>query len=164
MHLVMLFLTLMFATSGHVEFRSVDGQIAVDGRVGEASFSSAAGTTECAPGAWDGARCDLYLVTLGEGLDVDEAVMIANQIVHGQRIATSQRIRFVTVTHELLHVYDGMDDGLINGSPGHPRPEKRPYSQIMADGSLALLSDFHWAEGDDAHWYVYEALRTGRLR
>jgi hypothetical protein len=58
-----------------------------------------------------------------------------------------------TLAHELIHAYDCVHNGRIDGSPGHPRPRVRP----------AGISDHHWAAGDDPHWYVHEVFRTGEL-
>ncbi|MGE3857545.1 MAG: hypothetical protein AB7G21_11385 [Dehalococcoidia bacterium] len=84
-----------------------------------------------------------------------------------------------TIIHELAHAYDGSDDGFLNGSPGHPRPET--YDEAV---ELAGYRDpweppawYCWGAKTDpfgrpleltealrhAEWYACEVARTGRL-
>lgn len=56
------------------------------------------------------------------------------------RIAPTASI--LTIYHELAHAKDCLDDGLLNGSPGAPRPAERP----------AWASDYCW--NDPAEWYA----------
>ena len=52
------------------------------------------------------------------------------------------------LVHEMAHAWDCIDDGVLNGSPGHQRPEIRP----------GLRADYCW--GLDVEWYACEVVRT----
>lgn len=56
--------------------------------------------------------------------------------------------------HELAHAYDCVDDGLLNGSPGH-----------APDIDWGMVCDRlgHPCPYWNAEWYAYEVVRTHRL-
>jgi len=74
--------------------------------------------------------------------------------------------------HEMGHLVDCLDDGLLNGSPGHPRPAR------WADG-LRILSSYGYAWNQakycwwggtpghdllpDAEWYACMVVATGDI-
>lgn len=57
------------------------------------------------------------------------------------------------VVHELAHAYDCLDNGLLDGSPGHPLPA---WSRDWVYFDMPP----YWA----AEHYAHEVVRTGRLR
>ena len=63
------------------------------------------------------------------------------------------------LTHELAHVWDGMDDGYFNGSRGHPysdRIAREFYGPGNPDAPVCL--------SNISEWYACETARTGETR
>jgi len=117
----------------------------------------------CAEWAWNQAAWEWwcpdrqFVITTRSGNGLDNAWMLVARYERGDRLPFLYHPRMhglLDLVHELIHLADGVDDGRINGSPGHTRPEERP----------AGIRDWHWAAGDDAHWYVWEVFRTGKLQ
>lgn len=93
--------------------------------------------------------------------------------------AQRQAAALTTLVHELAHVYDAMDDGVFNGSPGHPRPDGFAEALQRTGGRRPWEPSpwYCWAAGFDsrdtflapatdrarAEWYACEVARTGRL-
>ncbi|MDA0301853.1 MAG: hypothetical protein O2822_04945 [Chloroflexi bacterium] len=93
--------------------------------------------------------------------------------------ANEQAAALNTLVHELAHAYDGMDDGRLNGSPGHPRPptfeEARELTGVR--GAWEAPDWYCWGAETDplgrplnlsdelrhAEWYACEVARTGEL-
>jgi len=118
----------------------------------------------CARWVWDGRwTCpdDVWRIRLG---DVDTSTLIGQMVLE----------------HELAHVLDWMDDGMANGSPGHPRPGTFEEALALTGGRPPWEpTDWYcWAAGVDAHgtllapatdanraeWYACEVVRTGNLQ
>jgi len=65
--------------------------------------------------------------------------------------------------HELAHAYDGLHDGTLNGSPGHPRPRtlaaaRRYLPEHTARGEIG------YCYSNDVEWYACAVLEKLRLR
>lgn len=140
----------------------------------------AIGDTRCADwrltdGEW---RCpeNVWLIRVSPSMDFSAMSATGAGEAQQQR----QTLALATLVHELAHVYDGMDDGRLNGSPGHPRPDDFMRSLTLTNGRQPWEPSpwYCWAANADtggsldapatdearAEWYACEVTRTGRLR
>ena len=120
---------LLESTSGHVTFDSAAPMV---------NYGAYA-ETGCAVSAWDGYSCvgRQWIVKVGR-------LRIEDVLGSDERIA---RLTAENYIHELRHVVDGMDDGLVNGSP---RPVTYPWTGHCGS--------------NPAERYACDAVRTGVLR
>lgn len=102
-----------------------------------------------------------------------------NERRRSQSSAHEQAAGLNTLVHELAHVYDGMDDGRLNGSPGHPRPPSFEEARELTGprGPWEAPDWYCWGAETDplgrplaldedlrrAEWYACEVARTGSL-
>jgi len=98
-----------------------------------------------------GLGCEEGLATYYRPIDVSESVEI----------------------HELAHAFDCMDDGELNGSPGHPRPTlyRDAIQTLGIEHGRINNVRYCWWGGDGsgamyphAEWYACMVEATGRLR
>ena len=139
------------------------------------------GDTTCAEWVVDGGawRCpeNVWRVRIAPALDFATLGNL-DQLDGTEQLA--QATALTTLVHELAHAYDGMDDGALNGSRGHPRPDDFMEASRLTAGRQPWEPSpwYCWAAGADskgtlyappterarAEWYACEVARTGRLK
>ena len=143
-------------------------------------YGVAAGDTTCHRWEWNGGwDCpdNVWRVRISPELDFWSPLDGPGVTEQGLR---RRALALSTMAHELAHVYDGMDDGQFNGSPGHPRPDSYIDALTLTNGRRAWEPSawYCWAGQPDervsppeggsdrarAEWYACEVARTGRLR